>query len=92
LDTDKFIEAVKTENAKVVFLCNPNNPTGGLVPLEHIEKIVKECKSSIIVVDEAYAEFCPQSVIPLVKKYENLVVLRTSPKRIFLPEQGADIP
>jgi len=42
LDTDKFIEAVKTENAKVVFLCNPNNPTGGLVPLEHIEKIVKE--------------------------------------------------
>jgi len=38
LDTDKFIEAVKTENAKVVFLCNPNNPTGGLVPLEHIEK------------------------------------------------------
>ncbi|ABN54081.1 MAG TPA: histidinol-phosphate transaminase [Hungateiclostridium thermocellum] len=84
LDTDKFIEAVKTENAKVVFLCNPNNPTGGLVPLEHIEKIVKECKSSIIVVDEAYAEFCPQSVIPLVKKYENLVVLRTFSKAYLL--------
>lgn len=83
-DTDEFIAAVKKEKAKVVFLCNPNNPTGYLISLEDIERIAKECNNSIIVVDEAYAEFCSQSAIPLVKKYENLVVLRTFSKAYLL--------
>ncbi|HOM02364.1 MAG TPA: histidinol-phosphate transaminase [Acetivibrio sp.] len=83
-DTDNFIAAVKEERAKVAFLCNPNNPTGGMISSEDIERILKECSNSIIVVDEAYAEFCNESVIPLVKKYENLVVLRTFSKAYLL--------
>ncbi|ODM26767.1 histidinol-phosphate transaminase [Clostridium sp. Bc-iso-3] len=81
---DEFIDTVNRERAKVVFLCNPNNPTGGMISLEDIERIVKECSNSIIVVDEAYAEFCTQSAVSFVKKYENLVVLRTFSKAYLL--------
>ncbi|HPT91194.1 MAG TPA: histidinol-phosphate transaminase [Acetivibrio sp.] len=84
LDVDAFIDAVNKEGAKVAFLCNPNNPTGGLISIEDIEKAASKCTGSIIVVDEAYAEFCEQSAIPLIEKYENLVVLRTFSKAYLL--------
>lgn len=79
-DTDRFIEAANRENAKVVFLCTPNNPTGGTVPEEDVVKILEGCRRSIVVVDEAYAEFSGETAIPLVSKYENLVILRTFSK------------
>lgn len=83
-DAGAFIDTVNKERAKVVFLCNPNNPIGCLISTPDIERIASECSNSIIVVDEAYAEFCTQSAIPLVKKYENLVVLRTFSKAYLL--------
>lgn len=83
-DMDAFIDTVNKEKAKVVFLCNPNNPTGGLIPFDDIEKIASACTNSVVVVDEAYAEFSSQTAIPLVKKYDNLVVLRTFSKAYLL--------
>ncbi|MCK4820855.1 histidinol-phosphate aminotransferase family protein, partial [bacterium] len=65
-------------NAKVIFLCNPNNPTGSSISRGDILRVLKE--PACVVVDEAYAEFSRESVIDLVKKYENLVVLRTFSK------------
>lgn len=79
-DINEFIETSNKENAKVVFLCSPNNPTGGLIPLGDIEKIAKALSKSIIVVDEAYAEFSRETAISLVKRYNNLIVLRTFSK------------
>jgi histidinol-phosphate aminotransferase len=84
LDVDALIDTVNKEGAKVAFLCNPNNPTGGLISIEDIEKVAAKCTGTIIVVDEAYAEFCDQSAIPLIERYENLVVLRTFSKAYLL--------
>ncbi|MEM3030295.1 MAG: histidinol-phosphate transaminase [Candidatus Micrarchaeia archaeon] len=69
----------EARNAKVVFLCSPNNPTGNSVPNKQIKEIAAGCRG-LVVVDEAYAEFAPQSCLPLVKKFDNLVVLRTFSK------------
>lgn len=79
-DIDLFIETAKKENAKVVFLCTPNNPTGGSIPKAGIEKIAKECPNTVIVVDEAYAEFSKEASVDLISKYDNIIILRTFSK------------
>lgn len=66
------------KKVKVVFICNPNNPTGTLTPLSEIEELLK--LNTLIVVDEAYFEFSNITAIELLKKYQNLVVLRTFSK------------
>ena len=67
-------------NTKLVFICNPNNPTGNCQQRETIEAIVKSV-NGIVVVDEAYIDFCPeQSVVSLLPANPNLVVLQTLSK------------
>ena len=68
------------QNPKLTFICNPNNPTGNVQAPEVIEDIIAKSKG-IVVVDEAYIDFCPQySVLPLIYRYKNLVVLQTLSK------------
>jgi histidinol-phosphate aminotransferase len=72
-------------NAKIVFICNPNNPTGTVIAKDKIEQAIQAAPNSIVVVDEAYIEFCPDySVADLLGKYPNLVVLRTLSKAFAL--------
>ncbi|MCB1557748.1 MAG: histidinol-phosphate transaminase [Alphaproteobacteria bacterium] len=80
-DTDGVLKSVQS-NTKIVFVCSPNNPTGNLVPVSEIEKLCVELTGrSLVVVDETYIEFSKgQSVVPLIEKFENLVVLRTLSK------------
>ena len=68
---------------KVVFLPNPNAQTGTLFEQKRIE-VLCERGENIIVIDEAYVDFAGVSVIPLIKKYENLIVLRTLSKSYSL--------
>jgi histidinol-phosphate aminotransferase len=79
LDVKGFISMVNEERVKMVFLSNPNNPTGGIISRENIIKIIEECKC-IVVIDEAYYEFYGKSVTDLIEEYENLIVLRTCSK------------
>lgn len=67
-------------NVKVVFICNPNNPSGNLQSNETIEKILNLFQG-IVVIDEAYIDFCPgQSFVPKLGKYQNLIILQTLSK------------
>jgi histidinol-phosphate aminotransferase len=67
-----------TNKTKMIFLGNPNNPTGKPVDLGHLDELLR--RDVIVVVDEAYVEFGARSVSSLVTEYENLVVLRTFSK------------
>jgi histidinol-phosphate aminotransferase len=69
-----------TAKPRVLFLCNPNNPTGTLVPTQTIEKILQAATHTAVVLDEAYAEFSGVSTIPLVRQYPHLFVARTFSK------------
>ncbi|QZY57238.1 histidinol-phosphate transaminase [Crassaminicella profunda] len=83
IDVDKIIKEANERSAKLIFLCNPNNPTGRVIPMDDIEKVLKETKS-IVIVDEAYSEFLDESSINLIKKYDHLIVLRTLSKAFAL--------
>lgn len=75
------IELIKSsvdKNTKLIFLASPNNPTGNLIPESQIKKLLEE--DIVVVVDEAYYEFCGITMAPLVMEYENLIVLRTFSK------------
>jgi histidinol-phosphate aminotransferase len=65
---------------RVVFLCNPNNPTGTLLDKSVIETILKAATNTAIVLDEAYAEFSGVTVVPWINEYPQLFVARTFSK------------
>jgi threonine-phosphate decarboxylase len=87
-DIDSFISQIPRNGC--VFLCNPNNPTGKLLPKQQLNLIIQKAKklSSIVFVDECFIELVPESnesIISYVKKYDNLFVLRSLTKSFGLP-------
>ncbi|MCL1089369.1 histidinol-phosphate transaminase [Shewanella profunda] len=77
--------AEDVRGAKLVFICNPNNPTGTVIDKAIIEQAIKVLPDALVVIDEAYIEFCPEySVADLLESYPNLVVLRTLSKAFAL--------
>ena len=66
-------------NGGVIFP-NPNAPTGELLSLEKVEEIIKANPDVIVVVDEAYIDFGGESALPLIERYDNLIVVQTFSK------------
>ena len=67
------------ENGGIVFP-NPNAPTGKLLPLEDVERIIAQNPDVIVIVDEAYIDFGGTSALPLIDKYDNVLVVQTFSK------------
>ena len=74
---------LQKEKPDLVFLANPNNPTGGLVDRQHVFQLL-EWTPGILVVDECYFEFAGLSVVDLIHEHENLIVLRSLSKGFSL--------
>jgi histidinol-phosphate aminotransferase len=74
------------QDAKVVFLCSPNNPTGNLMERQAIETLCAELQDrALVVLDEAYVEFAGvESFVTMLDRYSNLVILRTLSKAYAL--------
>ena len=81
LDDDFRIKPVDyyRENGGVIFP-NPNAPTGELLSLDMVEDIIKHNSDVIVVVDEAYIDFGGVSALPLIEKYDNVIVVQTFSK------------
>jgi histidinol-phosphate aminotransferase len=75
--------AIDEHAPAVVFLCSPNNPTGTAMEPEEIETIVERA-SGIVVLDEAYWEFCSWNARTLLDSHENLVLMRTFSKAMAM--------
>ncbi|MFC2045052.1 histidinol-phosphate transaminase [Chloroflexota bacterium] len=72
------VKAAITKKIKMIFLANPNNPTGNLIPQKDILEILDT--GVPVMVDEAYYEFSGETVIPFARRYQNLMILRTFSK------------
>lgn len=85
-DLDKIAEKI-TNKTKMIFICNPNNPTGSIVTKEETDKFIKKVPENVLIVfDEAYFEFAaadknyPDSLVYQKKGYKNVISLRTFSK------------
>ncbi len=87
IDADLILSAMSIHRPNVIFLASPNNPTGTALDLEALDVVLKTAPNTIIVVDEAYAEFRRngvQSAVTRVAAHPNLVVTRTMSKAFAL--------
>jgi histidinol-phosphate aminotransferase len=66
-------------NGAVTFIASPNSPSGHSVPLDDLRKLAQQV-SGILAIDEAYVDFAEYSALPLVKEFDNVIVLRTLSK------------
>ncbi|MBT2704367.1 histidinol-phosphate transaminase [Bacillus sp. ISL-35] len=83
-DLKSMLEAI-SEKTKLVFVCNPNNPTGTIVAKQELLSFIGNVPSNVLIVmDEAYFEYTDSEdfldTMPLLDQYENLVILRTFSK------------
>lgn len=80
-DAEAFLQSIYSPCTKVIFICSPNNPTGNLLPLEEIRKVL-DIFPGMVVVDEAYIDFAPagSSLSALLAEYPRLIVLNTFSK------------
>jgi histidinol-phosphate aminotransferase len=76
---DEAVAALR-KKPRVLFIANPNNPTGTLLGYMDLEKIVRASTHTAVVIDEAYAEFSGLTVVPWLRKYPHLFVTRTFSK------------
>jgi len=82
LDMEKMLSSASSKT-KLLFLSSPNNPTSNRFDRSAIQRLA-ESFSGLVVVDEAYADFAEDSVLDMIRRYDNLVVLRTFSKAFGL--------
>ncbi|MCL2546923.1 MAG: histidinol-phosphate transaminase [Oscillospiraceae bacterium] len=81
VNLDALIE--KAQAVDLVIFSSPCNPTGAVIPQAEIVRLLRST-DALIVVDEAYADFCEDSMLPSLDEYPNLIVLRTCSKAFGL--------
>ncbi len=83
-DQEAFVRRIEVVKPRMVYICNPNNPTGTLLSQNTIASLLGAYENILFIVDEAYAEFAGQTVQELVLDHDNLLVTRTLSKAFGL--------
>lgn len=83
-DAARFESDIASKEPALVYICNPNNPTGNLHTFEYIEHLLQTFPDTLFLIDEAYYEFSGVTVKDLVLKYDNILVSRTMSKAFAL--------
>jgi histidinol-phosphate aminotransferase len=70
-----------TEHTRIIFLTNPNNPTGQIIPREALRAIARRAPAEVsVVIDEAYYDFCGETFLPEIGAHPNVIIGRTFAK------------
>ena len=85
VNVDEILSILKkNKNIKLVFISNPNNPTGSYITHSEVEKLLSATKNTLLILDEAYSEYMRATDSPdtvsLLKKYPHLIILRSMSK------------
>jgi len=81
IDVDALVAQARALRPRVLFVCNPNNPTGTYLARDDIEKILRACESTLVVLDEAFVRFVANAWdARTLLRYDNLLILRSLTK------------
>lgn len=82
LREDFTVDAARLMRDCPVVLANPNAPTGLFLPISEIRRLAEHCRAhdAVLLVDEAYAAFAPETAAPLLAEWDNLLIVRTFSK------------
>lgn len=81
LDVDAFLEHAQRVNPRLIFLCNPNNPTGVYLDYDTVERVLRACPDTLVVLDEAFVRFVAAAwPARALLDYDNLLILRSLTK------------
>lgn len=83
-DREAFENKIIRKEPSLVYICNPNNPTGLVLDVDYIEHLLNKFPQAMFLIDEAYIEFCGKSCKDLVKDYDNILITRTMSKAFGL--------
>ena len=83
LDVFKALEAIEAEQPDIVFVCTPNNPTGTVSSLDDLRRIASNAPG-LVVIDEAYHEFCGETFVGELADLPNVLIARTLSKAFRL--------
>lgn len=84
-DADAFEAKIERKQPSLVYICNPNNPTGLVLDKKYIRHILEKFDTTMFLIDEAYIEFAPEKTCKeLVAQYENILISRTMSKAFGL--------
>ena len=82
---DEFEAKIEKKEPSLVYICNPNNPTGAVLEKNYIQHLLKQYANTMFLIDEAYIEFADvKSCADIVNDYPNLYVTRTLSKAFGL--------
>ncbi len=84
LNEEGLIQMIDEVTPSMIYLCNPNNPSGNLLSVSFIKQILDKYKDTVVLVDEAYYEFSKVTMAHYVLNYDNLFVSRTFSKAFAL--------
>ncbi len=70
--------------ARLTIICSPNSPSGILTPTAKLAKLARALRDHLLVIDEAYVDFAPENALGLLRRFPNLVILRTLSKSFSL--------
>ena len=82
LREDFTVDAEALMQGCPVAIANPNAPTGRFLPIPEIRRLAEHChdRGAVLLVDEAYAAFAPENAVPLLREFDNLLIVRTFSK------------
>ena len=85
LNIKKFLDSIK-KNLNLIVISNPNSPTGTIINKKDMILLIKKAHKFKIpfILDEAYFGFYKETYIKFVKKYDNLIILRTFSKKLWI--------
>ena len=84
LDFESLHKMIVRCNPQMVYICNPNNPTGKVYENLQLHNLIQTHNQVMFLIDEAYYEFCLQTLAPFTTKHKNLIITRTFSKAFGL--------
>jgi histidinol-phosphate aminotransferase len=83
-DFELPLDSLAAARANLTIVCNPNSPSGTLVPRRSLAVLAKRLGGRLLVIDEAYVDFADENALALVRRHRNVVILRTLSKSYSL--------